>query len=395
MLILAVLLVVAACGGDDSAQTTTTAPPSTTTAAPSTTTSAAPTTTTTLATDRLAAFAESWSETNEQGVVLAVVPANGEAQLFAAGFADQEVGTAVKPDDVFYVGSLTKPDVATVVMQLVEEGLVDLDAPVETYLPDVLAGEPVTVRHVLSHQSGVFNITDYPALVIGLFSDPFQEVTPQQVIDIALEQDRLFVPGEQFSYSNTNYLIAGSIVEAVTGNSLADELESRVYAPLDLHDMRFAGDPGRTVVNGFTHFDGDREPDPTKPLLESTLYTVAWAAGGLAATAGEFATFVSGAFEGPLLGSDSVATMTTSAGSEYGYGLGVLVEELGDETVWGHGGATPGLPLAVLLLPRRRSRPGRLYQRRGRQPLDFRRDSSRNHSRRPVIRHPTAPHATY
>jgi D-alanyl-D-alanine carboxypeptidase len=227
-------------------------------------------------------------------------------------------------------------------MQLVEEGLVDLDATVDTYLPDVLAGESITVRHVLSHQSGLFNITDYPALVIGLFSDPFQEVTPQQVIDIALEQDRLFVPGEQFSYSNTNYLIAGSIVEEVTGNSLAGELETRVYAPLGLEDMRLAGELGRPVVNGFTDFDADREPDPTEPLLGSTLYTVAWAAGGLAATAGEFATFVSGAFKGPLLGADTVTTMTTAAGPEGGYGLGAVVEPLDGETVWGHGGAIPG-----------------------------------------------------
>lgn len=328
---------VSACGGGDATQTTTTAPPSTITS-----TAPPATTTTTLVVDRLAAFVDSWSETNEQGLVLAVAPASGDPHLFAAGSPDPEVGTAIEPDDVFYVGSLTKPVVATVVMQLVEEGLVDLDATVDTYLPDVLVGEPVTVRHVLSHRSGVFNITDYPALVIGLFSDPFQEVTPQQAIGIALEQDRLLVPGERYSYSNTNYLIAGSIVEAVTGNSLAGELASRIYAPLGLQDMRLAGEPGRTVVNGFTDFDGDRVPDSTEPLLESTLYTAAWGTGGLAATAGEFATFVSGAFEGALLGADSVATMTSVAGPEYGHGLGVVVEELDDETVWGHGGATPG-----------------------------------------------------
>lgn len=74
-------------------------------------------------------------------------------------------------------------------MQLVEEGVVDLDATVDTYLPDVLVGEPVTVRDVLSHRSGVFNITDYPALVIGLATDPFQEITPQEAMDIALEQE--------------------------------------------------------------------------------------------------------------------------------------------------------------------------------------------------------------
>ena len=335
-------MLVAACGGDGSAQTTTTAPPSTTTAAPSTTTSAAPPPPTTLAADRLAAFVESWSETNEQGVVLAVASGNGDPHVFAAGFADPEAGTAIKPDDIFYIGSLTKPIVATVVMQLVEEGVVDLDATVDTYLPDVLVGEPVTVRDVLSHRSGVFNITDYPALVIGLATDPFQEITPQDAMDIALEQDRLFAPGERFSYSNTNYLIAGFIVEAVTGSSLAGELESRVSATLGLEVMRFAGDPGRAVVNGFADLDGDRLPDRTEPLLESTLYTVAWAAGGLAATAGEFATFVSGAFEGPLLGADGVATMTSVAGSEYGYGLGVVVEPLDGETVWSHGGAIPG-----------------------------------------------------
>jgi len=336
-----VAMLIAACGGSEAATTTTAPTPATS----STTITAAPTTTTTQAADRLPTFIEKWSETTEQGVVLVVAPADGEPHPYAAGFADPEVGTAITPDDLFYIGSITKPVVSTVVMQLVDEGLVDLDATVDTYLPDVLPGESVTVRDVLSHQSGVFDFTLLPDFASALAVDPFQEITPQEVTDAALERDRLRAPGQLFSYSNTNYLIAGFIVEAVTGNSLAEELESRVYSPLGIEEMRFAGQEGRSVVNGFADFDGDFQLEATEPFLDSTTYTVAWGAGGLAATASELATFAAGAFGGTLLSADSIATMTSVAASEYtgeGYGLGVLVGSLRGEPVWGHGGAIPG-----------------------------------------------------
>lgn len=343
----ALVLLAASCGG--TATVTTTAPPAPTATPSTTTTTGAPAPTTTLAvttspfpTARLESYVASWSDAAELGIVLAVLPSGGEPQVFAGGFADVEARTPLEPDDVFYVGSITKTVVATVVMQLVEEGRIDLDATVDTYLPELLAGEAVTVRHLLSHQSGVFNITEYPALQLGLFADPFQEVTPEEATAIALEQNRAFAPGEQFSYSNTNYLLAGMIIEAVTGTSLAAELEARVFAPLGLDDARLAGEPGRAVVNGYSDFDGDFQDDATEPYLDSTLYTVAWGAGGLAATAEEVARFASAAFNGDLLSESSVETMTSVTGSDTGYALGVGIGDLGGETVWGHGGAIPG-----------------------------------------------------
>ena len=125
---------------------------------------------------------------------------------------------------------MTKSFVATLVLQLVGEGRLSLDDNLERWLPGLVPkGEQITVRELLNHTSGLYNYTDD-------LPEPPRRFRPQQLVAIATDHKPLFAPGTEFSYSNTNYILAGLHVERVTGQRLADQLEQRIFQPLGLDD---------------------------------------------------------------------------------------------------------------------------------------------------------------
>ena len=170
----------------------------------------------------------------------------------ASGVADLRNGRPMRPGLHYRVGSLTKPFVATVVLQLVAEGRVSLQDTVERWLPGILPyGDQVTVRQLLSHTSGVPDYTLEP--IVRLYTDPqarFRAWTPRELVALIADQPPDFPPGTAWSYSNTGYVLAGMIVEAATGHRLGRELTRRILRPLGLRNTVFPVNrptiPGRT-----------------------------------------------------------------------------------------------------------------------------------------------------
>ena len=157
----------------------------------------------------------------------------------AAGLADVEAATPMKPDNQFRAGSLMKPIISVVVLQLVEEGQFSLDDPMTSVLPESVTAkfansDEITVRMLLSHTGGVPEFIDLamPHIVADL-----QRVwQDDEWLDFAAAQEPLFAPGEAQGYSNTDYILLGLVIEQATGQTWREEVRERIFEPLKLEN---------------------------------------------------------------------------------------------------------------------------------------------------------------
>lgn len=244
----------------------------------------------------------------------------------AAGVADIESGERADPDQRFRIASNTKSFVATVLLQLEGEGRLSLDDSVERWLPGVVqgngnVGEHVRIRQLLNHTSGIYDPTTEPE-----FFDPYLQdgdrdhvYTPREVVKRAVGHRPEFGPGEDWSYSNTNYLLAGLVIEAVTGNLAPEEIDRRIVTPLKLEDTSFpVKDP---TIDGrhLRGYDLERR-DMTR---FSPSYD--WTAGAMISTVDDLARFHRALFAGELLplAQQRALVDTVNFPGAPDYGLGV------------------------------------------------------------------------
>jgi D-alanyl-D-alanine carboxypeptidase len=273
---------------------------------------------------------------------VAVVRDGAALTTYAAGYADVDTRDGFAPGTHVRAASITKPFVAATVLQLVAEGRVDLDAPVERYLPgrirgDGFTGEIVTVRHLLRHQSGLPEYFDPRTPV------PTGPVTADQQLEMALAKPAQFPAGTAMKYTNTNYVVAGMLIEAVTGAPAADEVTRRVIAPLGLRDTYFPapGDTGlRTpFAHGYELVDG-RRADVT-----AFNASAAGMSGSLVSTSEDMSAFITALLDGRVVAPaqlrEMMDTVPQRPAFRYGLGLGSIELSCG-VTVWGHGGDVPG-----------------------------------------------------
>ncbi|MFD9703231.1 serine hydrolase domain-containing protein [Lentzea sp. NPDC059081] len=272
-------------------------------------------------------------------------------QRFAArsGKADLDSGRPVPLDGRFRVGSITKTFVATVLLQLSGEGRLDLDAPVVRYLPGLVDGR-ITVRQVMQHTSGLYNYTrDLPGS-----PDEFDEIryrtwTPQELLAMSTSKPLDFDPGTKWSYSNTNYVVAGLLVEKLTGGPYARAVEQRILKPLRLRGTEVPGTkPDITGPHARAYWTVSGQPSEITRLNPS----IAYAAGEMISTTEDLDTFVTALASGKLLKPAQQAELTRTTAVSPGYGLGLQVETLPCGTkVWGHGGGIPGYSSQLLTTP--------------------------------------------
>ncbi|WP_031065973.1 serine hydrolase domain-containing protein [Streptomyces sp. NRRL WC-3742] len=288
---------------------------------------------------------------------------DGDSTWFGtAGTADRATGRVMKPQDRFRIGSTTKTFVSTVVLQLAAEQRLSLDDSVERWLPGLLDGNGydgsgITVRQLLNHTSGVFNYVGDPELGKEFVGTPFlqhrfDDFTPRQLVEVAVANGPVFAPGTGFAYSDTNYALAGMIVEQVTGRSLAQEITARITGPLHLRstyvpaagDMRIHGPHAR-------HYSQLMATDvDTAPSYDVTDLNPSWgyASGDMISTSGDLNTFFRALLEGRLLPQAQQNEMFTMLDpgvnwiKDSQYGLGVASQKLSCTTVWGMGGAING-----------------------------------------------------
>ncbi|MFI7102860.1 serine hydrolase domain-containing protein [Streptomyces sp. NPDC050161] len=276
---------------------------------------------------------------------------DGRARHYTAGVADLRTGAKVPADGQVRAGSNTKAFTATVVLQLVGEGKVALDAPVERYLPGLVRGEGIdgrriTVRQLLQHTSGLPDYTDHLTDLTGKGRHTY--VPPRTALDLALAHKARFAPGTDWAYSSTNYLLAGLLIEKVTGRPLAEQITHRVIEPAGLRHTYFPAAGDERIREA--HPDGYFAAKPGGPLENITEMDPSWgwAAGQLISTPGDLNRFFTALLDGRLLKPAQLAQMRTTVpadamwpGARYGLGLVSVPLSCGGR-VWGHGGDIPG-----------------------------------------------------
>ncbi|WEO99271.1 serine hydrolase domain-containing protein [Streptomyces sp. FXJ1.172] len=278
---------------------------------------------------------------------LARIEDHGRTYKVTYGLADRNTRRAITADDRFRIGSVTKTFSAVVLLQLADEHRLSLDAPVNRYLPKLLPDDRITVREVLSHRSGLYDYTDemFAHSVSGFEAVRNKVFTYRQLVALSLKKPRTNAPGAAYSYSNTNFVIAGMLIEKLTGHSVRTAYEDRIFKPLKLRDT-FYVHPRTTIPGRYAH--GYLTPDePGSPLLDATDQTVSWAqsAGAIISSARDLDTFYSALLRGRLLSAARLAEMEKAGrvDSTTAYGLGLRRRELScGVRVYGHTGVVQG-----------------------------------------------------
>ena len=280
------------------------------------------------------------------GAILLVRNGNRTREL-VSGFADLSRKTPMRTNDRFRAASVTKSFVATVVLQLVAEHKLSLADSIESHLPGLVpGGERITIRQLLNHTSGLFDFENDPKVLKPYLSGEFGYYwPPRKLVQIAVAHKPLFKPGKRYSYSNTNYVVLGLIVEAVSHKSMRSELRSRIFQPLKLEATTFPTTPQMPNPHAHGYYLLGKPPATDVTGINP----FPWAAGAIVSTADDIATFYQALFSGRLLDRTLMRAMETTVaeggkvdipGQRYGLGLERYPTPCG--AAWGHNGVFAG-----------------------------------------------------
>ncbi|GGX34960.1 serine hydrolase domain-containing protein [Streptomyces lomondensis] len=268
---------------------------------------------------------------------------DSEGSWFAeAGHADTGTGRKRSPGDHFRGASITKTFVATVLLQLEAEGRLSLDDTVERWLPGLVRGNGydgnrITLRGLLNHTSGIANYTDDPAFLHNAAGPGFPEHrydthTPEDLVAIALKHPPVNEPGAAASYSNTNFVLAGMVIEKATGRFYAQEVTRRILRPLKLRGTSFPGTSPHMPKPHPVGYSRLHQGAPDAPIHDATEQNMTWlgAAGDVISTSGDLNRFQRALIQGELLPPKQMKAMLDEVptGDGLGFGLGVEVATL-------------------------------------------------------------------
>ncbi|MFD9040756.1 MULTISPECIES: serine hydrolase domain-containing protein [Streptomyces] len=276
-----------------------------------------------------------------------------------SGVGDIRTDRPRSAHDRYRVGSITKTFVSTVMLQLEAEGRLSLDDKVDKWLPGLVRGNghdgrAVTLRQLLNHTSGISDYTSDEEfgrtyfLKDGFLRHRYDTAPPEQLVAVAMKHKPDFAPGTDWSYSNTNYVLAGMVIGKVTGNPYGDEVRARVIEPLGLRSTLVPGTYPK-VPGPSSRAYGKLAETRTGPTYDVTELnpSLAYAAGEMISDSGDLNRFYTALLKGRLLPPKQLAEMKTTIKVDEmpgaGYGLGLMERRLScGITVWGHGGGIHG-----------------------------------------------------
>jgi D-alanyl-D-alanine carboxypeptidase len=249
--------------------------------------------------------------------------------------------------DRMRIGSVTKTLTATVIMQLVHAGKLRLSDPVERVLPGVVpGGDAITIEQLLGMRSGLFTYNQHPAFARAVARNPRRGWSPQELLAFGFSRPAGFAPGAKFEYSNTNTIILGLVIEALTGQPYAQAVRDRIVRPLGLRRTEIPA--GRLLrqprVDGYI-FEGNSRRNVT-----TWSPSWGWAAGGGVSTPPEIGRFMRALLSGRVVPRAAVRTMLTRSSRlvvppvfpRGTYGLGVSGVDTRCGRLYGHGGEISG-----------------------------------------------------
>ena len=264
------------------------------------------------------------AEMNKQhipGLSLAVVTNGTLEKVGGYGLANLECGVPVRPDTVFQIQSVTKTFTASAVMLLMEEGRISLEDKISRHLDDLpKSWEGITVRHLLTHTSGIKDFINEPTV------DLRKDLEPRDVIESLREKPLNFQPGEKYAYSNTGYHLLGMIIRQITGKRWDEFVRERILDPLGMNDTRVVS-LSEIITNRAAGYAWERGRVRNGQFIAPTI--LGYAGGGLRSTVLDLAKWDAALCGEKILKSSSLEQMWTPAGlnngskSAYGFGWGI------------------------------------------------------------------------
>lgn len=291
------------------------------------------------------------------GVVLLVRTPQGQWNG-AAGYAKLETHDPTWPTHRFHAASVTKMYTAAAILLLAEDGSIDLDARISTYLPSsvyerIPNGAQATVRQLLSHRSGIPDFSGDLRYDLDFLNDPFGSYPPARLLSYLERQSAFSAPGTRYFYSNANYYVLSLIADQVADGGLATVIGNRILQPLGLLSTYYKNEPDYPkpagLVNSYQDFAGDgRLMNVTDLVAHGD--EVFMGNAGLIATSADFADFLDALLGGSLLSPESLSEMQAWDGaSRYGLGLNYLETPYGRAI--GHSGGDTGAMAQVRYFP--------------------------------------------
>jgi len=272
--------------------------------------------------------------------------AGGRAAQYTSGTAELGKKAPVPRNGQVRAGSNTKAFVAAVVMQLVAEKKVELDKPINHYLPGAVKDDRITVRQLLNHTSGLANYTNY--LGLEKFEDlRHRYFEPRELLDVGNANPVTNQPGEKFKYSNTNYVLLGLLIQKTTGRPVAENVDKRIVQKIGLRDTYWPG-VGDETIRG-KHAKGYSKTGNGIEDVTEMDPSWGWAAGQIISTTKDLNTFYRALLNGELVPPAQVKEMQKTVdtagemwpGVEYGLGIASSPLTCGGR-YWGHGGDIHG-----------------------------------------------------
>lgn len=288
----------------------------------------------------------------------------------AAGYADANNHIKTDEETVFGIGSITKVVVAVIILQLTEEGFLTLDLPISNFLKkSTLSGianaESVTVRHILSHYSGISSWEDQPSWIFearGKSVKPEKIWMPHENLKYIRGKNAICLPGDDFHYSNSNFTLLGLLIEKVTSCRLEDELQRRIFHPLLLKNTSLETKfilTNKKIPDRFHRFDADfinnagisshfkLENNNILNVSETNL-SVEWAASGIVSTSEDILKFILALKNGKLINRKSMQEMQRWApADDMQMGLSLFRTNTNYGVTIGHGGNVLGYSACV------------------------------------------------
>jgi D-alanyl-D-alanine carboxypeptidase len=283
------------------------------------------------------------------GVIARVITPEG-TWTGTSGTAGPDTDAAPTATDYARIGSVTKTLTGTILLQLVDEGLISLDDPVSTYVPDAPNGT-ATVRQVADMTSGIPSYSTDQGWQDQYFGDPTLQYSPQQVLDIAKTLPVPLAPGEGWQYSNTNYVILGMIAEQLTGQPIEELFQERIFDPLEMASSTFPRDGEKIGSPHLSGITAQGQPEGTTAVATDWNPSYMFSAGEVISTLDDLEKWGHALFTGEgilspemqKLRRDSILTSPAPNTATAGYGIA-----LGNrDGWWGHTGEIPGYNTAL------------------------------------------------
>lgn len=303
---------------------------------------------------------------NFPGLSVAIVNAEGKVSTYSSGWADVEKQRALKADDRFLQGSVGKTYVSAIALLLVQEGKLDLNKKVSDYLGqyDWYAHIPnaadITVRQLMTHTSGVMRYEFKPDFLRDLTAQPERVWLPADLLRYVLDEKASFAAGAGWEYSDTNYILLGMILEAITGKEYYRLVRERLLRPLRLkHTLPSDRMYLNRLVQGYAgtanEFGGkDLVIDSNGKFIINPQFE--WTGGGIYSTTSDLARWGKLLYEGAVIDTGLLLRDAVPAklGRDTRYGLGVIIRPTPHGIAYGHSGFFPGYLTEMYYFPSRR-----------------------------------------